>query len=80
MRIKRLKGGLDLRRQLRLVLMRLGGYAPTDLTRTLMYRPEFFGDEFAKLQIELARGTSEWTLAERELFCAFVSTTNGCRF
>jgi hypothetical protein len=80
MRLERVKHGQRLRQKLQLLLMRLGDYTPTDFQRTMMYRPEFFGDAFTRLQMELARGESEWTFFERELFCTFISRTNGCRF
>jgi len=80
MRLKKVRSGQGLLQKMRLLLMQLGDYTPTDFSRTIMYRPEFFGDSFARLQVELARGESDWTLAERELFCAFLSKINGCRF
>jgi hypothetical protein len=80
MRLSKVRRAQSLRQKIQLLLMRLGDYTPTDFNFAMLYRPEFFGDAFGRLQVELARGESDWTLAERELFCAFVSKTNGCRF
>jgi hypothetical protein len=80
MRLSTVKRAKGFRQKMQLLLMRLSDYTPTDFNLTMMYRPEFFGDAFGRLQVELARGDSDWTLADRELFCAFISKTNGCRF
>ena len=80
MRLKKLKSGHKLRQKIQMLLMRLGNYTPFDVNRALMYRPEFFGEAMGKLQTDLNRSESDWTLAERELFCAFVSKMNGCPF
>lgn len=54
--------------------------APPDILRTVLYRPEFFGRPYSNLVHELLRGPSEWPVAERELFAAFTSHLNECRF
>lgn len=51
-----------------------------DVVRVLLYRPELFGKNFATYVHSLLRGASEWTVGERELFAAWVSRTNDCRF
>ena len=80
MRLKKLQSGHKLRQKIQMLLMRLGNYTLFDVNRALMYRPEFFGEAMGKLQVDLNRGDSSWSLAERELFCAFVSKMNGCLF
>lgn len=45
---------------------------------TLLYRPAFFGKPFADWLHPLMRGSSEWTVGERELMAAFVSKLNQC--
>ncbi len=64
-----------------LTLMKLvmpGG--PPDVVKTVRYRPEFFGAHFNALTQDVLRGPSEWTVGERELFAAFASSLNRCRF
>jgi len=56
-----------------------GAPAP-DILRILWYRSEFFGKPVAPLQQAVMRGPSDWTIGERELFAAFISAKNLCRF
>lgn len=44
------------------------------------YHPDFFGRPFNECVAEALRGTTFWTKAEAELFAAFVSRQNGCRY
>ena len=53
---------------------------PPDVAKTLLYRPEFFGNPFSDLVQELLRGRSEWSVGERELFAAYTSKLNRCVF
>ena len=59
------------------VMMR--GPAP-GVIRTLLYRPHFFGKKMSRLTHDVMRGDSEWSVGERELFAAFVSSLNQCLF
>ena len=52
----------------------------SDVGLMLMYRPELFGCPFSEALQEVMRGPSDWTVAERELFAAFVSSLNQCPF
>jgi hypothetical protein len=54
--------------------------APPDIVKTVLYRPEFFGRPYSDLIHALLRGPSEWSAGERELFAAFTSHLNACRF
>lgn len=56
-----------------------GGYRSSVATM-LQYRPELFGQAFSEALQEVMRGPSDWTVAERELFAAFVSSLNQCPF
>jgi hypothetical protein len=56
------------------------GEPVSDIRRTLSYRPELFGDPFSNFLQSALRGPSDWTVAERELFAAFVSRQNRCRY
>jgi hypothetical protein len=56
------------------------GSEPPDVLKTLHYRPELFGRPFSDT-LELAmHGPSDWSVGERELFAAFVSSLNQCPF
>ena len=55
------------------------GFA-SDVVRMLEHRPELFGRPFSEALQDVMRGPSEWSVAERELFAAFVSSLNQCPF
>jgi hypothetical protein len=56
------------------------GMEPPDVLKTLHYRPELFGRPFSDT-LELAmHGPSDWSVGERELFAAFVSSVSECPF
>jgi hypothetical protein len=55
------------------------GFA-SDVRCMLSYRPELFGEPFSEALQDVMRGPSDWTVAERELFAAFVSSLNQCVF
>jgi uncharacterized peroxidase-related enzyme len=56
------------------------GAPAVDILRILWYRSEFFGKPAGPLQQAVMRGPSDWTIGERELFAAFISAKNLCRF
>jgi hypothetical protein len=56
------------------------GHEPLGVVKTLMYRPELFGQPFSEALDEAMRGESEWSPGERELFAAFTSLLNQCPF
>jgi hypothetical protein len=56
------------------------GLAPSDVVKTLYYRPEVFGRPFSEVLDLAMRGESDWSPGERELFAAFVSSLNQCPF
>ncbi|HCI79373.1 MAG TPA: hypothetical protein DHW02_06770 [Ktedonobacter sp.] len=58
----------------------LKGQPLPDVIRIMMYRPALFGQQFSNTMHELLQGPSEWSSGERELFAAFVSNKNKCRF
>ncbi len=54
--------------------------APDDILKVFMYRPVEFGRPFCVLAQALMRGKSEWSIGDRELLGAFVSTLNQCHY
>ena len=52
----------------------------SEVAAMLQYRPELFGQPFSEALQDVMRGPSEWSIAERELFAAFVSSLNQCPF
>ena len=56
------------------------GMPVPDVIRVMMYRPEFFGQHFSDALQALLQGPSDWSIGERELFAAFVSSKNQCAF
>jgi hypothetical protein len=59
------------------------GPAPPEalgVIKTLIYRPELFGEPFSEALDAVMRGPSEWSTGERELFAAFTSLLRQCPF
>jgi uncharacterized peroxidase-related enzyme len=56
------------------------GAEPPDILRILFHRHDFWGKPVGLLTEAVLRGDSEWSVGERELFAAYVSTKNRCRF
>ena len=56
------------------------GAEPPDVLKTLHYRPELFGRPYSEALDLAMRGSSDWSIGERELFAAFVSSLNQCPF
>ena len=56
------------------------GAEPPDVLKTLHYRPELFGRPYSEALDLAMRGSSDWSVGERELFAAFVSSLNQCPF
>jgi hypothetical protein len=56
------------------------GAEPPDVLKTLHYRPELFGRPYSDALDLAMRGPSDWSVGERELFAAFVSSLNQCPF
>ena len=49
---------------------------PVDIIKIFMYRPEYFGKPFCDLGHAVLRGSSYWSVGERELLGAFTSNVN----
>ena len=73
------RGGMTDRLLYGLIRM-LSGFRAPDVVRTLRYRKPFFGAAHGAHTHAVMRGPSAWSVGERELFAAFVSRLNECRF
>ncbi len=62
------------------VIRVVSGFRAPDVMRTLRYRRAFFGGPHSEHTHAALRGRSTWSVGERELFAAFVSNLNRCRF
>ncbi len=51
-----------------------------DAARLTFYRPEFYGSYAKALTQQAMRGPSSWSVAERELMAAYISSVNDCPF
>jgi len=81
MRLARVERGDRLAVRLRYAFVRaVSGFRMPDVVRTLHYRRELFGKPHSRHTHAVMRGPSEWSVGERELFAAFVSRLNQCRF
>jgi len=61
------------------MIRRFLGHVP-GLVSATSYRRNFFGKHFARCVQEALRTPGEWTVAELEIFAAFVSRLNRCRY
>jgi uncharacterized peroxidase-related enzyme len=51
-----------------------------DAARLTFYRPDFYGNRAKRFTHEAMRGPSSWSVADRELMAAYVSTLNASAF
>jgi uncharacterized peroxidase-related enzyme len=51
-----------------------------DVLKLMMYRPDFFGNDMKSITHEAMRGPSEWSIGDRELMAASVSTENASEY
>jgi uncharacterized peroxidase-related enzyme len=58
----------------------VSGRAMPDAARLVFYRPDFYGSRMKELTHQVMRGASAWSVADRELMAAYVSTVNHCAF
>jgi len=80
MRLAVLKHGHSRFQRMQLwVLRALSGRAPAPVMM-MSYRRHFFGKHFARCLQEGMRNAQEWSVGEVEMFAAFVSNLNRCRF
>lgn len=81
MRLKILeKGHRPLQRALFSLMHRVGGLTPPSPMLVMSYRRDLFGKYIARCFQEGMREATEWSVGEVELFAAFVSRLNECRY
>jgi hypothetical protein len=81
MRLKRLRSGHRWPQKLLMAAIRLRfRIRIPDVLRTLLYRPELYGQAYNRWLQAAARGPSPWSVGERELIAAFTSHLNHCHF
>lgn len=81
MRLAKLDSGHTLGKKALFAMIRvMSRHRAPDVVKTLLYRPEFFGEVMNPVFQEVMRGPSEWSIGDRELMAAYVSKTNECEF
>jgi uncharacterized peroxidase-related enzyme len=80
-RLPRVRTGQGIKHKLMLKMAPVVfGMKPPDILYALFYRPKLFGKPMGVLHQAVLRGPSDWTVGEREMFAAWVSFKNRCRF
>ena len=80
MRVPSYEWGARRRQRAFLRLTRAAGAEIDDVGKVSLRRPDFFGRPFLGFAQILLRGSSTWSVGERELFAAVVSSANSCAF
>jgi len=81
MRLEILNSGYRPGTKLLFALIRLFSRQPVpDAAKLVFYRPDFYGARAKKFTHEAMRGPSAWSVADRELMAAYVSTVNESAF
>jgi uncharacterized peroxidase-related enzyme len=81
MRLDVLNHGYGRGTRLLFALIRLfSGHPVPDAAKLVFYRPDFYGARAKKFTHEAMRGPSDWSVGDRELMAAYVSTVNECAF
>jgi AhpD family alkylhydroperoxidase len=62
------------------VIRLLSGQPVPDAAKLVFYRPDFYGSRAKEFTQQAMRGPSAWSVADRELMAAYVSTVNDSAF
>jgi AhpD family alkylhydroperoxidase len=81
MRLDVLNHGYRPGTKLRFAVIRLfSGQPVPDAAKLVFYRPDFYGSRAKEFTQQAMRGPSAWSVADRELMAAYVSTVNDSAF
>ncbi|HEY7357121.1 MAG TPA: hypothetical protein VH590_11665 [Ktedonobacterales bacterium] len=81
MRLQMLESGHAEEQKQLIARMAAQGARVSDMIKVLLYRPNFFGTAFANAcDAALHEQPAFWTQGERELFAAFASNLNRCKY
>ena len=81
MRLEILNSGYRPGTKLLFALIQLFSRQPVpDAAKLVFYRPDFYGSRAKEFTHEAMRGPSAWSVADRELMAAYVSTVNESAF
>ena len=81
MRLQVLNNGYGPGTKLLFALIRLFSRHPVpDAAKLVFYRPDFYGSRAKEFTHEAMRGPSGWSVGDRELMAAYVSTVNESAF
>jgi uncharacterized peroxidase-related enzyme len=81
MRLEILNSGYRPGTKLLFALIQLFSRQPVpDAAKLVFYRPDFYGSRAKEFTHEAMRGASAWSVADRELMAAYVSTVNESAF
>ena len=58
----------------------MSGHPVPDAAKITFYRPDFYGTHMKKFTQEAMRGSSPWSVGDRELMAAYVSKINDSPF
>jgi uncharacterized peroxidase-related enzyme len=62
------------------IIRRFSGYPVPDAAKLVFYRPDFYGARAKEFTHEAMRGPSDWSVGDRELMAAYISTMNDSAF
>jgi hypothetical protein len=81
MRLQILEDGHAEEQKQLMARMTAQGAKLSDMMKVVLYRPTFFGLAFMRAcDVALHETPSFWTQGERELFAAFASNLNRCKY
>jgi uncharacterized peroxidase-related enzyme len=81
MRLTILDRGHGLGTKALFAFIRLVSRQPTpEALKLIAYRPDFYGTHMKQLTHEAMRGPSAWSVGDRELMAAFISSVNECEY
>ena len=81
MRLEILNSGYGFGTKLLFAAIRLFSRHPVpDAAKIVFYRSDFYGDRAKQFTHESMRGPSDWSVGDRELMAAYVSTVNETEF